>query len=212
MRRLGGGLGRVPAPARGDNAGMDKNTVSDEVVLARSRQWLERAVIGLNLCPFAKSVHVKGQIRWVVSRLTDPAEVLALLTQELAHLASVDPEVTDTTLLVLPEALPDFLDFNDFLDAADERLDELDLVGVLQVASFHPDFQFAGTAPDDVGNNTNRSPWPTLHLIREASLDREAEMIYERNIACMEQLGQEGWARLMADEDAAPAGSGPDQA
>lgn len=183
-------------------AGMNASVISDEVVLSRSRQWLERAVIGLNLCPFAKSVHVKGQIRWVVSRAQTPQAVLEELVRELRHLAEVDPELTDTTLLVLPEAFADFLDFNDFLDVADAALEDLALDGVLQIANFHPNFQFADTDEDDVTNNTNRAPWPTLHLIREASIDRavevfpEAETIYERNMVLMRELGPEGWARL----------------
>jgi hypothetical protein len=183
-------------------AGMNASVISDEAVLNRSRQWLERAVIGLNLCPFAKSVHIKGQIRWVVSRAQTPQAVLDELVSELRHLAAVDPEVTDTTLLVLPDAFADFLDFNDFLDVADAALEDLALDGVLQIANFHPNFQFADTAEDDVTNNTNRAPWPTLHLIREASIDRaveafpEAETIYERNMALMSELGSEGWARL----------------
>jgi hypothetical protein len=185
---------------------MNASTQTDEAVLARSRMWLERAVIGLNLCPFAKSVHVKGQIRWVLSRATEPQEVLSVLAAELQHLAEVDAQQTDTTLIVLPDALADFLDFNDFLDLADALLEDLDLDGVLQIANFHPEFQFAGTSADDPSNNTNRSPWPTLHLIREASIDRavevfpDAELIYERNIALMHELGAQGWARLFEPE------------
>ncbi len=185
---------------------MNASTQTDEAVLARSHMWLERAVIGLNLCPFAKSVHVKGQIRWVLSRATEPQDVLGVLAVELQHLAEVDAQQTDTTLIVLPDALADFLDFNDFLDLADALLEDLDLDGVLQIANFHPEFQFAGTSADDPSNNTNRSPWPTLHLIREASIDRavevfpDAELIYERNIALMNELGAQGWARLFEPE------------
>ncbi len=164
--------------------------------------WLERAVIGLNLCPFAKAVHVKGQIHYAVTLADDPAHVLDVLRSELSALALAAPEQRDTTLLVVPRCLTDFLDFNDFLDTAEALLDELDLVGTLQIASFHPQFQFAGTAEDDVTNCTNRSPYPTLHLLREDSIDRavevfpEAESIYERNMEVLRRLGLAGWEAL----------------
>jgi hypothetical protein len=164
--------------------------------------WLERAVIGLNLCPFAKAVHTKGQIRWVLSEARDADSLLGELMSELQILAAARPEAIDTTLLVHPLVLTDFLDFNDFLYVADAALAELGLEGELQVASFHPQYQFAGTEADDMGNFSNRSPYPTLHLIREASIDRavaaypEAEAIYERNIETLRALGAEGWARL----------------
>ncbi|MCA0176000.1 MAG: DUF1415 domain-containing protein [Proteobacteria bacterium] len=170
---------------------------------ARTRQWLERAVIGLNLCPFAKGVVVKDQVRHVVSTATTPEALLAELVAELTHLAAADPEQLDTTLLIHPQVLTDFLDFNDFLDVADQALTELGLEGVLQIASFHPDYQFAGTAPGDAENLTNRAPYPTLHLLREASIARavaafpEAEQIYERNIATVTALGHAGWRRLL---------------
>lgn len=166
------------------------------------RTWLERAVIGLNLCPFAKAVHVKGQVHYAVCLSTDPQVLRQDLVRELQALAAMDPEVRDTTLLVAPLCLPDFLDFNDFLDEAERALVELELDGILQIASFHPDFQFAGTAADDIGNFTNRAPYPTLHLLREASIDRaveafpEAEMIFEKNMQTLERMGHAGWAAL----------------
>ena len=174
----------------------------EAAVIAATRDWVDRAVIGLNLCPFAKAVQVKGQVRYVASQATTPEELLAALGEELRKLAAADPEVLDTTLLIHPQVLNDFLDFNDFLERADRLLAERGLEGVLQLASFHPGYQFAGTAPDDISNFTNRSPYPTLHLIREASIDRavaafpEAEEIYERNIETMGKLGHEGWAAL----------------
>ena len=164
--------------------------------------WLERAVIGLNLCPFAKGVHVKGQIHWVVSAANETQTLYDELRRELLALVDADPEVRDTTLLMAPCCLHDFLDFNDFLSEADALLDELDLHGVLQIASFHPQFQFAGTAPDDITNHSNRAPYPTLHLLRETSIDRaveafpEAEAIYERNMQRLQELGQAGWSAL----------------
>jgi uncharacterized protein len=171
--------------------------------LDQTRAWLEKAVIGLNLCPFAKAVHTKGQIRWVLSEATEPKALLLQLVDELQHLAQADPEVVDTTLIVHPQVLQDFYDFNDFLGVAEDTLAELDLEGVLQIASFHPQFQFADAEPDDIGNATNRAPFPTLHLLREDSIERavqafpEAESIYERNIATLQRLGPEGWRRLM---------------
>jgi hypothetical protein len=173
-----------------------------DLVIADTVRWLERAVIGLNLCPFAKGVHTKGQIHYVVSEATDARGLAEQLQQELEALAEASPEVRDTTLLIAPQCLEDFLDFNDFLELADELIDAMDLGGILQVASFHPQFQFEGTEIDDVTNSTNRAPYPILHLLREESIDRaveafpEAETIFERNIDVLEQLGAEGWAKL----------------
>ena len=165
-------------------------------------RWLERAVIGLNLCPFAKGVHAKGQIHYVVSAATDAEALAQDLRRELADLAAAPAEVRDTTLLMAPDCLQDFLEFNDFLGVAEDVLEELDLDGTLQIASFHPQFQFAGTDAGDVTNCTNRAPYPTLHLLREDSIDRavqaypEAEAIYERNMEVLEQLGMPGWQAL----------------
>ncbi|MET0288066.1 MAG: DUF1415 domain-containing protein, partial [Pseudoxanthomonas sp.] len=132
--------------------------------IADTRRWLEKAVIGLNLCPFAKAVYVKEQVRFVLSDATTPEALLEQLMEELVLLRETPAEVIDTTLIVHPDVLGDFLDYNDFLDNADMAVEQLDLQGILQVASFHPDYQFAGVAPDDVSNYTNRAPWPTLHL------------------------------------------------
>lgn len=181
---------------------------SREIAIADTVRWLERAVIGLNLCPFAKAPHVKGQIHCVVSEAKGLEGLRDELIEELQALAALPADERETTLLIVPHMLRDFLDFNDFLDEADGVLQELDLEGEFQVASFHPDFQFAGTEPDDITNYTNRSPYPTLHLIREASIDRaveafpEAETIYEANMATMEKLGHDGWKKL--DVDATP--------
>ena len=174
-------------------------------VIAATRKWLERAVIGLNLCPFAKAVHIKGQIRYVVSQARAPEDLLSDFARELRLLANADPDLCDTTLLIHPQALADFLDYNDFLDVADAAIEEAGLEGVLQVASFHPDYQFAGTEPHDIANYTNRSPYPTLHLLREASVDRavaaypQVEHIYESNIATLQRLGHAGWEALWDD-------------
>ncbi len=169
-----------------------------------TQAWLEKAVIGLNLCPFAKAVHVKRQIRWVHSAAQDTEALLADLVAELQTLAAADPELVDTTVLVHPQVLGDFADYNDFLDLADAALVELQLDGVLQIASLHPRYQFADTDIDDISNYSNRSPHPTLHLLREDSVDRavaavpDAEHIYERNIETLEALGRAGWQRLMS--------------
>jgi hypothetical protein len=183
-------------------------TLSDPVphsnIIADTVQWLERAVIGLNLCPFAKAVHVKKQIRYVVSDARTADALCEQLLDELSYLASADPDEIDTTLLIHPYALTEFLDYNDFLDVADAVLDELELDGELQVASFHPQYQFAGTADDDITNFTNRSPYPMLHLLREASVERavaafpDAASIFEKNLATMQTLGANGWKKLFA--------------
>jgi hypothetical protein len=172
--------------------------------IAATQDWLEQAVIGLNLCPFARAVHVKGQIRWVESRARDAQGLLEDLVRELQFLAAAEPESVDTTLLVHPHVLNDFPDYNDFLDLADAAIEELGLGGVLQVASFHPEYRFEGTAPDAVDNLTNRSPHPMLHLLREDSIARavaafpDAGTIYERNIETLRRLGQAGWCKLMS--------------
>ena len=173
-------------------------------VIAETRAWVDRAVIGLNLCPFAKAVQVKGQVRYVVCASAEPQELLGALIDELHSLANCAPSETDTTLLIHPAALTDFLDFNDFLAVVDHSVEELGYSGVLQVASFHPDFQFADTQANDVSNATNRSPYPTLHILREASIDRavaafpDPEAIFEANIETLEKLGNDGWAALQA--------------
>lgn len=169
---------------------------------ADTRRWLERAVIGLNLCPFAKAVHVKGQIHYAVYEPAEEPDLIDVLLAQAEELVALDAAVRDTTLLIAPNALADFLDFNDFTARAERRLTRAGFDGVLQLASFHPQFQFAGTEADDIGNATNRAPYPTLHLLREDSVSRaveafpEAEEIFERNIDRLEALGAEGWAEL----------------
>ena len=181
----------------------DAATAGDPVAL--TRLWLERAVIGLNLCPFAKAVHAKGQVRIVASDATTPEALLAELGEELLALRDAPAQDVDTTLLVHPQVLQDFLDYNDFLDDADGLVEAMDLAGELQVASFHPDYQFADTEPDDAGNLTNRAPYPVLHLLREASIDRavaaypQPDAIIARNIATMQDLGLEGFRKLLSD-------------
>ncbi|MEW9900570.1 DUF1415 domain-containing protein [Chitinivorax sp. PXF-14] len=176
--------------------------MNHEDIIAATRLWLEKAVIGLNLCPFAKSVYVKNQVRIVVSEARHMDAFLEELDRELQFLAEADPEQVDTTLLIHPTLWPDFELFNDFLELADQAVVDNDLDGVLQIASFHPHFQFAGTEPDDISNFTNRSPYPTLHLLREASIERAVEAfpdaaeIFERNIETLNKLGLAGWIAL----------------
>jgi uncharacterized protein len=176
----------------------------DDKVINATREWLEKAVIGLNLCPFAKAVYVRNQVRFVVSHAPHLDGFLEDLDRELDFLAAADPETVDTTLLIHPTLLADFLDFNDFMQLAEAAVEEHGLEGVLQIASFHPAFQFEGTAPGDIGNHTNRAPFPTLHLLREASIAKavaafpEAETIYQRNIETLQKLGLAGWQALFA--------------
>lgn len=181
---------------------MSDSAARHDDIIAATRNWLERAVIGLNLCPFAKGVHVKGQIRYVVSTAQNDNALLDDLERELKFLTEAAPEDVDTTLLITPDVLADFGDFTDFLDLVEVVLRTQGLGGVLQVASFHPDYVFADAEADDIANHTNRAPYPTLHLIREASLARataaypDADDIYERNIETLRQLGHQGWRAL----------------
>jgi hypothetical protein len=175
---------------------------SDDTVIARTRNWLETAVIGLNLCPFAKAVHVREQIGYRVSTACSTAELADELRDALKALAAADPAKLDTILLIHPGVLGDFHDYNAFLAQADRIIHKLRLAGELQVASFHPDYQFADTAADDVDNATNRSPYPMLHLLRESSIERavasypDPERIYARNVDSLRKLGWTGWQTL----------------
>jgi len=177
-----------------------------EDVVARTRRWLERAVIGLNLCPFAKAVYNKQQIRFALTAARTADELLAELVHELELLAQLDPVEIDTTLLIHPLVLADFLDYHFFLSEANAAVRNLGLEGVMQIASFHPGYEFAGSAADDIANYTNRSPYPMLHLLREESIDRavatypDAASIFDRNIATVRRLGHAGWRALWVGE------------
>ena len=177
--------------------------INAATIEADIRGWIEKAVIGLNLCPFAKAVYVKQQVRIVVSDASTESALLEQLGEELLLLRDTLAEAIDTTLLVHPQVLGDFLDYNDFLEHADALVESLALDGELQVASFHPQYQFADTDPDDASNLTNRAPWPVLHLLREASIDRavaaypDPDAIIERNIATVTALGAEGYRKLL---------------
>ncbi|WP_416189309.1 DUF1415 domain-containing protein [Neisseria sp. CCUG17229] len=178
------------------------NMPNTKTVIDHTKQWLEKAVIGLNLCPFAKAPYIKGRVRIEVSEAKHLDGFLEDLDRELQRLGNTSSEELETTLLVHPTLFSDFLLFNDMLDIADEAVADNQLEGVIQIAPFHPDFQFADTAADDISNYTNRSPYPTLHLIREDSIAKateafpDAAAIFERNIALLEEMGHEGWKQL----------------
>jgi hypothetical protein len=182
----------------------DASTVAN--VRASTCRWLELAVIGLNLCPFAKAVYVKQQIRYAVTAATTAEELLVELQHELEVLAQASPHEVDTTLLIHPQAMTDFIDFHFFLRDADAMIRRLGHEGTVQIASFHPAYEFAGAATDDIANCTNRSPYPMLHLLREESVDRavsafpDAGEIYERNIETLRRLGRDGWNQLWTAE------------
>lgn len=177
-------------------------TTADDAHVRDTRRWLERAVIGLNLCPFAKAVQAKGLVHYSVSAATDASQVLADLRTELDALAAVDPEVRETTLMIVPHCLREFLDFNDFMGRAERAVRKRGLEGVIQLASFHPLFRFEDTEEDDITNFTNRSPYPVIHLLREASIDRAVqafphpESIYEANMETLRRIGRNGWDEL----------------
>jgi len=193
-----------------DDSFTDATAPDGPDVIAETRTWLEQIVIGLNLCPFAKAVYVKNQVRFVLSDATTPEALVEQLAEELVLLRDTPAEQIDTTLIVHPDVLTDFLDYNDFLDNADAAIEALDLQGILQVASFHPQYQFAGVAPDDVSNYTNRAPYPTLHLLREDSVERavaafpDPDVIVERNNETLDKLSVEGWTRLLGRKDTPP--------
>jgi len=177
---------------------------SDEIIQA-TRRWLERSVIGLDLCPFAESVYRGGRVRFFVSEQRSASGLLDELRVELTALSSADPVLTETTLLIHPWVLSDFVEYNDFLDVCESTIADQGLEGELQVASFHPQYQFAGTQSEDIENYTNRSPYPMLHILREASIERavaaipDPEEIYRKNIRTLRGLGHAGWQRLWRD-------------
>lgn len=184
--------------------GMTPSQISEaeRIAIEDTQRWLLQAVVGLNLCPFAKAVVTKNLVRYRACLSTEPADVLTLLREELQHLASTDESLLDTTLLIAPNLLPDFFSFNAFLSDCDDVLLDMNLEGVLQFADFHPHYTFAGEDPQGMSHFTNRTPYPTLHLLRESSIDKavtaypDAALIYERNMALLEKMGREGWAAL----------------
>jgi uncharacterized protein len=178
------------------------SALSDQAIAEQTRYWIEEAVIGLNLCPFAKSVYQKGLVRVVVSQARHLDGFLDELDRELLLLRDTPANEIETTLLVHPKLFPEFEVFNDFLNVVDDVLQEHALEGEIQVAPFHPKFQFEGTAPSDITNATNWSPYPTLHLLREASIEQvidagaDPDAIVERNVALLQQMTAEEWHKL----------------
>ena len=181
---------------------------SPEDVIAATRNWLAKAVIGLQLCPFAGAPFAREQIRYRVSEQRSTEGLVQELAEELRHLHTADPQVCETSLLIHPRVLADFGDYNQFLDEADATVVALDLGGELQIASFHPHYQFAGSVPNDAQNYSNRSPYPMLHLLREASVTRAVATysgvgeIGSRNIATLRNLGEAGWREITRLETA----------
>jgi hypothetical protein len=176
---------------------------TDEQIIRHCRHWLTRAVVGLNLCPFARAPLDRDLVRFRVSRAQTQEGLLLDLRSELAALHAADPQACETTLLIVADVLGDFFHYNQFLHSADDALRELELEGDLQIASFHPDYCFADTPTDAIDNYTNRSPYPILHLLREASVERavdsiaDTDAIYRRNIATLRKLGLAGWQALL---------------
>jgi hypothetical protein len=184
-------------------------------VIAATRTWLEQAVIGLELCPFASTPYLNDRVRYRVSAQRSSVGLLEELFDELQALQDADPLKCETTLLIHPQVLTDFRHYNDFLDECDTAVTELGLDGELQVASFHPSYQFAGTRAEDIENYTNRSPYPMLHLLREASVARAVaaftsadgagvDGIGAKNIETLRRLGHAGWRQLWSPEKVTP--------
>lgn len=188
---------------------------TEQVAIAATRRWLERAVIGLNLCPFARAPHVADRIHYTVSDAVSTEGLLEHVFQALLDLSGANPEERETTLLIVPDMLQSFIEFNEFLPLADAAIEALQLEGVIQIASFHPAYQFTGTEPDAIENYTNRSPFPMLHLLRESSIDRAVEAmqrtddIYEANISTLNKLGKSGWNALWKDVKVRPSQTSP---
>lgn len=175
-----------------------------DIVIEETRAWIDKVVVGLGLCPFAEVSIANGGLEIHHCPATDPDELEVALDSALRELQSDPGQVFDGCLLIHPNVLTDFEAFNEFLDRADAVADRCAPAGEFQIASFHPDYRFAGTRPDDVGNYTNRSPYPMLHVLREASVERalanfpDPEGIPQRNIERLEALGLESVLRLVA--------------
>ena len=166
-------------------------TTDPTTALEQTRLWFETEVLGLSLCPFAAAPYRAGRVRMVVCAATTETDLLHALAGELQRLVANEPAALETSLLIHPDVLQAFDDYNQFLDNADQLIEDLDLEGVIQVASFHPDYQFAGVDADDPGNATNQSPYPMLHLLREDSIQAvldagaDSQAISERNVALL---------------------------
>ncbi|WP_029407102.1 DUF1415 domain-containing protein [Thiomicrorhabdus sp. Milos-T2] len=170
------------------------NPNNNQAILNDVNQWLDKVVIGLNLCPFASQPYKNQQIRFTISHCDSDACLLEDLQNELNLLAETKAESIETTLLIVPNMLQDFYDYNDFLEYVDALIEDNQWQGIFQVATFHPNYQFGGTEPEDTENLTNRAPYPILHLLREASLEKaiehypNPEEIPEQNIETVSNL------------------------
>jgi hypothetical protein len=175
-------------------------------VEAGIRNWLERGVLGLNLCPFARRPYEAGQVRIAVSEAATEDALVGEVETELHRLAQTEPAALETTLLAVPGHFDDFLDFNDYLDVIDALLVALEYEGRFQVVGFHPDYRFGDAPTDDPAHATNRSPVPVLHLLREDSVERavaeldDPDAIYRRNVERLRSLGLEGWQAVLYGE------------
>jgi uncharacterized protein len=196
---------RIREVAELDCAAAEFPAIENDEIISATRRWLQIAVVGLGLCPFAEGVYRGKRLRLRISEQRSASGLLEDLREELLGLSKAAPSECETTLLIHPWVLNDFTEYNEFLDACEALVAELDLVGEIQVASFHPQYQFAGTQADDIENYTNRSPFPMLHLLREDSVERavaavgDAEEIYLRNIRTLRALGHAGWQKLWRD-------------
>jgi uncharacterized protein len=183
---------------------MNSEQSSPAAIESLTRNWLEKAVIGLNLCPFAKAPYAKNLVRFVVSNAQTENALMSSLACELALLKTSSRSTVETTIIIHPLVLSDFYDYHFFVSEAERFLAREDYEGIFQIASFHPQYQFAGVSPDDPTNNTNRSPYPMLHILREDSVSeahdskQDAQRITERNCATMTSLGNAGYTDLLS--------------
>lgn len=197
--------GRVPPEFSADghsSATPGGKSPADEVICQQVSRWLEQVVVGLNLCPFAGPVWRAQRVRLTVSRSRTGEALLMDLASEIDRLDRTPAAELETTLVIIPDQLADFAEYNDFLDVVDDLLRHLDREGVYQAASFHPHYVFAESEPDDPANATNRSPWPIIHLLREDSISDVVDTRYdidaipEANILRLRSLSREEFERL----------------
>jgi hypothetical protein len=180
-------------------------STDDQAVESRVRSWLEELVIGLNLCPFAAAPYRAGRVRYTVCDAVDPEAIYLAFLAELDAFLQIPATQAETGLFILSRGLSDFHDYLDMLASLESAIAEAGLEGIVQLASFHPDYVFEGSAPDDPANYSNRSPYPIFHLIREQELERvlagypDPEAIPRRNIARLRSIGLEALQRLTKD-------------
>jgi len=167
----------------------------EQKIIFETKQWIEKIIIAHNFCPFAKKPFIQDTIRYKVCNATSSEIVVDDLVDELLYLHEASPTEVETSLLIVPYTLTEFEDYNQFLDVVDSALEELDLIDIIQVASFHPEYCFADLDPDDVRNYTNRSIYPMFHLIRENSVEHarathpDVEAIPDKNMDLLLEIG-----------------------